>query len=84
MDSSKRAMVQQFIGEVVANLKLDQFAATFRAYNPTGAIFADFPSFCFFRHNCVSFLLVALGNPRGFSLGRVKLLQAACIVNYYF
>jgi hypothetical protein len=50
MDSPKRAVIQQFAGEIVANLKLDQFAATLRADNSAGAVFADFPSFRTFCH----------------------------------
>jgi hypothetical protein len=56
MDSSKRAVIQQFVGEVVANLKLDQFATTFGADDSTRAIFSDFPSFRALCHVCVSFL----------------------------
>jgi hypothetical protein len=50
MDSPKRAVIQQFVGEIVANLKLDQFAATFGADDSTRARFSDFPSFRAFCH----------------------------------
>jgi hypothetical protein len=70
---------------VIANLNLNEFAATLGADNSTGAVFAYLPCLRAFCHVVLfPFFWFALGNPHGFSPGKVKLLQAVWIVNNYF